>query len=89
MGLNQFTWNSVEIPDYIENAHSIICTDVYQNLELTQTNAKEIFSIVNKWCEAETDVFKKRNSDESYTAKELEDKQLYQILFQQSNLNLN
>jgi len=77
MGLNQFTWNSVEMPDYIENAHSIICTDVYQNLELTQTNAKEIFAIVNKWCEAESDVFKNRNSNKSYTAKELEEKQLY------------
>ena len=70
------TWNSVEISDYIENAHSIICTDVYQNLEITQTNAKEIYSIVNSWIEYDSDVFKKRNRNLTNSAKSLEERQM-------------
>jgi hypothetical protein len=70
------TWNSVEISDYIENAHSIICTDVYQNLEATQTNAKEIYSIVNNWVTYESDVFQRRDHEVSSGAKALEERQL-------------
>jgi hypothetical protein len=75
MGLMNYTWNSVEIPDYIENAHSIICSDVYQNLELTQTNSREIFLIVKNWCEFESDVFYKRDRGLTHKAKMLEEKQ--------------
>lgn len=74
-GLNDYTWNSVEIPDYIEKAHSVICTDVFQNLELTQSNMKEIHNIVSNWCATESDVFITRSDEVSYTAKMLEEKQ--------------
>jgi hypothetical protein len=70
------TWNSVELSDYIENAHSIICTDVYQNLEITQSNAKEIYSIVNFWVAYESDVFQKRDKSTTSAAKTLEQRQL-------------
>jgi hypothetical protein len=70
------TWNSVEISDYIENAHSIICTDVYRNLEITQSNSKEIYSIVNDWVVYESDVFQNRDRNVSSGAKTLEERQL-------------
>lgn len=72
MALNEYTWNSVEIPDYIEKAHTIICTDVYQNLELIHQNSQEIYSIVNSWCDKVSDVFKKRDFNLTKTAKDLE-----------------
>lgn len=75
LGLGEYTWNSVELPDYIERAHSIICTDVFQNLELTQSNVKEIQSIVTNWCDAKSDVFITRDLSTSYTAKMLEENQ--------------
>ena len=75
LGLNEYTWNSVEIPDYLEKAHSIICTDVYQNLELIHQNSQEIFSIVNNWCETESDVFKNRDLTATRSAKQLEKRQ--------------
>lgn len=76
LGLMKYTWNSVEIPDYIESAHSIISMDVFQNLELAQTNAKEIVSIVNFWCEYESDIFEKRDRLFSQSAKEIEERQM-------------
>ena len=75
VGLNEYTWNSVEIPDYIEKAHSVICTDVFQNLELTQSNINEIQSLVNNWCNTVSDVFTTRDVQIEYTAKMLEEKQ--------------
>ena len=75
LGINDYTWNSVEVPDYIESAYSIICNDVYQNLELTQANAKEIYTIVNNWCEYDSDVFKKRDLTTTNNAKSLEENQ--------------
>lgn len=81
MGLMKYTWNSVEIPDYIENAHSLICTDIYQNLELTQFNAKEIYSIVSSWCDFESDIFRNRDPTQTSNANELEEKQMLDYLF--------
>lgn len=75
IGLNEYTWNSVEIPDYIEKAHSVICTDVFQNLELTQSNIKEIQTLANSWCNTVCDVFTSRDFHIMYTAKMLEEKQ--------------
>jgi hypothetical protein len=75
-GLNEYTWNSVEIPDYIERAHSTICMNVYQNLEITQGCAKEIYEIVSDWCRCEADVFQGRdNQMVSFKAHVLEEKQ--------------
>ncbi len=75
LGLTEFTWNSVELPDYIEKAHSVVCTDVFANLELTQSNIKEIHGIVTSWCDTHSDVFITRDTSVSYTAKSLEEKQ--------------
>lgn len=75
VGLNKCTWNSVEIPDYIETAHSLICLNIYRNLEITQSNAREIYAIVSNWCDYESDVFKKRDLNKTSSAKELEEKQ--------------
>lgn len=80
LGLEKYTWNSVEIPDYIEKAHSIVCMDVFQNLELTQSNSKDIRSTVNEWCQADLDIFQTRDLNISYNAKELESKQKYYLL---------
>lgn len=73
--MTKYTWNSVEIPDYIENAHSLICSDIYRNLEITQSNAREIYAIVSSWCDYESDVFKNRDLNKTSSAKELEEKQ--------------
>ena len=78
----------MEIPDYIEKAHSIICTDVFQNLELTQSNSKDIRLTVNEWSQADLDIFQTRNLNTSYTAKELESKQKYLNIFKKILLNL-
>ena len=64
LGLHEYTWNSVELSDYIEKCHSLICSDVFQNLELVQLNHKEILGIVDKWCELDSDVFDKHNGGE-------------------------
>lgn len=75
VGLTKCTWNSVEISDYIETAHSVICSDIYRNLEITQSNAREIYAIVSGWCDYESDVFKNRDLNETSSAKVLEEKQ--------------
>ena len=59
LGLHEYTWNSVELSDYIEKCHSLICSDVFQNLELLQLNHKEILNIVDNWCDLDSDVFAK------------------------------
>lgn len=77
LGLTRYTWNSVEVPDYIENAHSLICADIYRNLETTQSNARDIYSLVSGWCEYDSDIFKNRDLNvKTNSAKELEDKQM-------------
>ena len=63
------------MPDYIENAYSIICSDVYSNLKLTQSNAQEVYSVVNNWCEFDSDIFKKRDLAQTNSAQSLEEKQ--------------
>ena len=50
---------------------------MYQNLELVQTNAKEINDIVKNWCEIDSDVFKTRDKNTNFSAKNLEEKQSY------------
>jgi hypothetical protein len=72
----KYTWNSVEMPDYIESAYSLICSDVYQNLELTQSNAKEIYAIVNFWCDYDSDIFKHRDLSLVSSARDLEERQM-------------
>ncbi len=62
-------------PCYIQKAHSVVCTDVFTNLELTQSNVKEIQAIVTGWCQARSDVFITRDPAVSYSAKSLEDQQ--------------
>ena len=70
-----FTWESIEMPDYIEKAHSIISADVFKNLELTQSNSKDAFLIVKSWCEFQADVFHNRDRNLTLNAKLLEAKQ--------------
>jgi hypothetical protein len=72
-GLNDYTWNSVELSDYIEKAHSLICTDLYQNLELVQTNFAELKKIVTGWTQIDSDVFSTRTSGEMHNAKRIAD----------------
>lgn len=48
---------------------------MFQNLELTQSNSKEIRTIIYEWCIADSDIFKTRDLNSSYTAKTLESKQ--------------
>lgn len=79
-GLTEYTWNSIEIPDYIEQAYSTICIDVYQNLETIQSNFKEINQISTTWSTCELDVFENRDSKKSYTAASLEAIQKYKLL---------
>lgn len=74
-GLTEYTWNSVEIPDYIEQAYLVICIDVYQNLELIKNNLDEVKKMSIEWSNYDLDIFTSRDPHKSYTAKTLESMQ--------------
>ena len=57
-GLTEYTWKSPEAADFIERASFLVCDDVHHNLDVVQTNFKEICNIADQWSEdAYQDVF--------------------------------
>lgn len=78
-GLQQYTWKMKESADFIEQAMSLVCIDVHQNLDTVQTNCHEIAEITISWSKGTLDVFSARVADQSYSMEELLDMQKYVI----------
>jgi len=53
-GLNQLTWRSKDLNDFIEAASQLICTDVHVNLDIVQSNSREITEAALGWCKGTT-----------------------------------
>ncbi|XP_052060514.1 uncharacterized protein LOC127700861 isoform X4 [Mytilus californianus] len=70
-GLQQFTWKMKESGDFIEQAMALVCMDVFQNLDMVQTNCHEIAEITISWSTGMLDVFAGRAKDTSYSMEEL------------------
>nr|XP_022320176.1 dynein beta chain, flagellar outer arm-like isoform X6 [Crassostrea virginica] len=70
-GLQQYTWRMRESADFIEQAMSLVCVDVHQNLDIVQTNCHEIAGITISWSLGSLDVFTSRDQEKSYSMEEL------------------
>ncbi|XP_056010102.1 uncharacterized protein LOC125667097 [Ostrea edulis] len=70
-GLQQYTWRMKESADFIEQAMSLVCVDVHQNLDIVQTNCHEIAGITISWSMGSLDVFISRDQEKSYSMEEL------------------
>lgn len=70
-GLQQYTWRMRESADFIEQAMSLVCVDVHQNLDIVQTNCHEIAGITISWSMGSLDVFTSRDQEKSYSMEEL------------------
>ena len=49
-GLNHLTWRSKDLNDFIEAASQLVCTDVHVNLDIVQSNSREIADSALSWC---------------------------------------
>ncbi|XP_055866060.1 uncharacterized protein LOC106055129 isoform X2 [Biomphalaria glabrata] len=70
-GLHQLTWKMKESADFIEIAYSTVCLDIHQNLDIVQTNCREIIQMTHSWSKEILDVFSARDETRSYMMDEL------------------
>ena len=70
-GLQQFTWKMKESADFIEQSMALVCFDIFQNLDLVQTNCHEVAEITISWSTGMLDIFAAREKDTSYSMEEL------------------
>ncbi|XP_064650622.1 uncharacterized protein LOC135502065 isoform X3 [Lineus longissimus] len=70
-GLSTYTWRNEESSDFIEEATALVCLDVHRNLDIIQTNCREITEITMSWSKGTLDVFAARNLERSYLMHEL------------------
>ncbi|KAH9514965.1 hypothetical protein Btru_021540, partial [Bulinus truncatus] len=70
-GLHHLTWKMKESADFIEMAYATVCLDVHQNLDVVQTNCREIIEMTHSWSKEILDVFSARDETRSYLMDEL------------------
>jgi putative effector of murein hydrolase len=70
-GLSTYTWRNEESSDFIEEATALVSLDVHRNLDIIQTNCREIMEIAVSWSKGTLDVFAARDAESSYLMNEL------------------
>lgn len=48
-GLSTITWHNKDLTDFIEAASQLVCTDMYVNLDIVQSNFKQIAATAQSW----------------------------------------
>lgn len=60
-----------ESVDFIESAMSLVCLDAHQNLDIVQTNCRDIVDMSMSWSKETLDIFGARDKTRSYSMDEL------------------
>ena len=56
--MNQLTWRSKDLGDFIEAASQLVCTDVHVLLDIVQSNCREIADMALAWCRGKIHSYK-------------------------------
>ena len=56
--MNQLTWRSKDLGDFIEAASQLVCTDVHVHLDIVQSNCREIADMALAWCRGKIHSYK-------------------------------
>ncbi|XP_039611018.1 dynein beta chain, flagellar outer arm-like [Polypterus senegalus] len=70
-GLSIYTWNTESSADFIEQASSLICTDLYFTFSTVRNNCLEILTLSNSWSQGRLDIFCSRSTREPASMEEL------------------